>query len=75
MEEVAGKAYVGLSEMCKQIKNGRYVLSGNTIAALLKYIASQPVLLAAIERCNYGFRYADTLKEAIAGGTFTLPLG
>ncbi len=75
MEDAACKAYIGLSELCRQIKDGRYVMSGNTIAALLKYIASQPVLLAAIERCNYGFGYANALDTALAGGTFKLPLG
>lgn len=75
MDENLQQAYIGLSEHCTRIRDGKYVMSGNTISQLLKYVASQPALLGYIEKCNYGFRYAGELEEATSGGIFKLPLG
>ena len=75
MDENLQQVYAELTARCKRIKEGKYIMSGNTIAALLRYITSQPALMACLERCNYGFRYGTELEKAMTGGIFKLPLG
>ena len=75
MDESMQQIYAELAARCTRVKEGKYIMSGNTIASLLRYISSQPVLMSRLEKCNYGFMYSSELETAMSGGIFKLPLG
>ena len=75
MDDNLQQVYAGLAAQCTRMREGKYIMSSNTLPALLRYITSLPALMSCLEKCNYGFRYATELENAMNGGVFKLPLG
>ena len=66
----------GLDEFltaCANLKNCKYVLAENRIAALLKTIADNRQLYSMFSAALYGFDYHQTFSESIVGRSFVLP--
>lgn len=67
------QAYQIFSMRCHEIIASKYVMSGNYIMRLLRYVASTPCLIDFVAKCNQGFNYRDEFELASSGASFRLP--
>ncbi len=72
-KESLQKAYAGLVSRCNKLAKYKFLLSGQYIAEVLRYIASTPELIGYVSACNMGVDYRACLAEATAGDFFRLP--
>ncbi len=66
----------GLDEFiaaCEDLKNSKYVIAENKIAAVLKSIADNRDLYTMFGSALYGFDYQSTFASCVGGSYFTLP--
>lgn len=66
----------GLDEFiaaCEDLKNSKYVIAENKIAAVLKSIADNKDLYSMFGAALYGFDYQSTFASCVGGSYFTLP--
>lgn len=59
---------------CDELKNCKYVLAENKIAALLKSVADNKQLYSMFGTIMYGFDYKRVFNACVAGRGFALPL-
>lgn len=61
-------------QACDELKNCKYVLAENKIAALLKSVADNKQLYSMFGTIMYGFDYKRVFNTCVAGRGFALPL-
>ncbi|MEG1536403.1 MAG: hypothetical protein RR416_05475 [Clostridia bacterium] len=60
-------------EKANAVINSKYIMSGNNINILLKYIANTPSLMECISKCNQSFNFNQELDKAGDKTIFRLP--
>ena len=72
-KESIKKAYTGLVGKCNKLAKNKFIMSGQSIADILKFIAASPELMGYVSSCNSGVDYRKELSDALAGGYLRLP--
>lgn len=67
------QAYTGLVARCNDLAKGRFIMAGNAIKGLLRYLASNPSLMGYVAKCNTGVDYKQEFQAAVVGNSFKLP--
>ena len=67
------QAYTGFVSRCNDLSKGRFIMAGNAIKSLLRYLASNPSLMGYIAKCNTGVDYKKEFQAAVVGNSFKLP--
>ena len=49
------QAYTGLVARCNDLSKGKFIMAGNAIKGILRYLASNPSLMGYVAKCNTGF--------------------
>lgn len=73
MSDNVQHAYEILVDKCNAVIEAKYIMSGNAVIGLLRYLASTPCLMDTVARCNQGFRYREEFDRAGSGAAFRLP--
>ncbi|MGN0771295.1 MAG: hypothetical protein ACI4MI_01780 [Christensenellales bacterium] len=67
------QAYQIFTMRCREITASKYIMSGNYIMRLLRYVAATPCLMDFVAKCNQGFNYREEFELATSGASFRLP--
>lgn len=67
------QAYTGLVARCNDFSKGRFIMAGNAIKGILRYLAANPSLMGYVAKCNTGVDYKKEFQAAIVGNSFKLP--
>lgn len=73
MNDTVEQSYRIFREKCDEVVRSRYIMSGNSIVLLLRYLASSPELMEYVSKCNQGFRYREEYARATASILFRMP--
>ncbi len=74
IDSMKGKGFAEFTNACEELKNCKYVLAENKIAALLKSIADNKQLYSMFGAALYGFDYKTVFTDCVVGGSgFKLP--
>lgn len=73
MNDNVQHAYEVFVDKCNAVCDSKFIMSGNAMIGLLRYLASTPCLMNCVSRCNQGFRYREEFTRAGSGVTFRLP--
>ena len=73
MNDNVQHAYQIFVNKCEDVTASRYIMSGNKIIGLLRYLAATPCLMEYISKCNQGFRYREEFERATSSILFRMP--
>lgn len=73
IDSMNAKGFGEFINACEELKNCKYVLAENKIAALLKSIADNKQLYSMFGAALYGFDYKSAFSECVVNGGFVLP--
>ncbi len=73
IDSMKGKGFGEFLNACEDLKNSKYVIAENKIAALLKSVADNRQLYSMFGAALYEFDYKRTFTECVVGNGFTLP--
>lgn len=71
--EVVQQAYAGLVSRCNDLCQAKFIVAGNAIKGILRYLAANPTLMGYVAKCNTGMDYKQEFQAAIVGNSFKVP--
>lgn len=67
------QSYAVIVARCNDLCRGKFIVAGNSIKSLLRFMASDSTVMGCIAKCNTGIDYKDEFAKASNANSFRLP--